>query len=144
MDRLHRIALSLGLASAVLTGCSKAAPPAPGPEPGPSSSLLSVVTFPAGSKLEKTEQTSGAGAIESWIVPLSFAEETARLRKQLPIDRSFAGAPYKGEEAGIDKAGNEVNRWTWTDAPRTQNIVDVGAVAITSETTKVVVGINEG
>lgn len=35
-------------------------------------------------------------------------------------------------------------RWTWTDAPRTQRMVDVGAVAITTGHTKVVVGINEG
>ena len=122
MNRLWGVVLAVGFASSVLTGCSqtKDAPP------GPSSSILPAVTFPAGSKLsdsEKSTSLAAPGNLESWDVPLSFDQVRDSLKEQLPIGRSFAGAPYEGEDAGVDKFGNETITWNWGDDTKLVSVI---------------------
>jgi hypothetical protein len=140
MNRLRRVVVLVSLIFAVSSGCSQSAPP----EPGPSSSLLPAVTLPAGSTLEESKATSAGGptTIETWNVPLSFAQVKALLREQLPIGRSFAGAPYKSEDAGVDKAGNEQISWNWADGDSMNPpMVDVAARATQDGQTRVIIGL---
>jgi hypothetical protein len=111
MNRVYRVAVTIGVASAALTGCSQAEE-----VPGPSSTILPAVTFPADSKMFNSESDSPTDAglkIEQWAVPLSVEKATDYLREQLPIGRSFDSAPYEGENAGIDKSGHEEITWNW-------------------------------
>jgi len=123
MNRLRAAVLSVGLAAAVLTGCSKAEPP----KPDPSSSILPAVTLPAGSTstgvlgAQPFPRLNGDG--EEWDVPLSFEQVKARLTEQLPIGRMFDGVPYESEEAGVDKLGGETILWYWAYKDRTRAII---------------------
>lgn len=123
MNRLCRVVLAVGFfASAALTGCSQAAPPVP----GPSSSILPAVTFPAGSTLTDSKRSTSLtapGNLETWDVPLSFDMARDRLKEQLPIGLSFAGAPYEGEDVGVDKFGNEMITWSWGDTGQLVSVI---------------------
>ncbi len=108
MSRLSEATVAVAIAATVLAGCSEAKK-----VPGPKSGLLPAVELPVDSHQFQAKTLDGGAEVEHWDVPLSFEKSKEYLVAQLPIGRSFDGAPYEGEESGVDKAGKEEISWTW-------------------------------
>ena len=136
MRRLSAVAVAIAVTATGLAGCSEAKQVS-----GPNSGILPAVQLPVDSRQYKAKDTGGGGEAEFWEVPLSYTKTKEYIAAERPIGRTFDGAPYEGEESGVDKSGNEETQWTWRQASAKIVMVIVAADSTNKDLARVVIGI---